>query len=229
MPIEPDTLSSSSALAPKDGRRSRTVETRKRITAAFTELIREGHVAPTAEEVSVRAHVGLRTVFRHFDDMETLYREVNVELQNIILSMIQMQYSSEDWRERLLEGIGIRARLYESITPFFLTARVHRHESAVIDKNIRSGVELERSLLKRILPGALLADPVWFEALVMVLSPEAWVRLRSEQQLSVDAAAAAMQLAVRALTACQPLAACAQNARQQHCIAGELNDPTDRT
>lgn len=187
-----------------DGRRNRTVETRKRITAAFTELIREGHVAPTAEEVSVRANVGLRTVFRHFDDMETLYREVNVELQNIIVSMIQMQFASDDWRDQLMEGIGIRARLYESITPFFLTARVHRHESAVIDENIRAGVELERSLLKRMLPEALLANPVWFEALTMVLSPEAWVRLRSEQQLSVESATAAMQLTLRGLIACAP-------------------------
>lgn len=189
---------------PLDGRRNRTVETRKRITAAFTELIREGHVAPTAEEVSVRANVGLRTVFRHFDDMETLYREVNGELQNIIVSMIQMQFASDDWRERLMEGIAVRAKLYESITPFFLTARVHRHESAVIDENIRAGVELERHLLKRVLPESLSADPVWFEALAMVLSPEAWVRLRSEQQLSVEAAIAAMQLTVRGLIACAP-------------------------
>lgn len=187
-----------------DGRRSRTVATRKRIAAAFTELIREGHVAPTAEEVSIRASVGLRTVFRHFDDMETLYREVNGELQNIIVSMIQMHFASEDWRERLMEGIPVRAKLYESITPFFLTARVHRHESAVIDENIRGSVDLERNLLKRILPEALLADPVWFEALAMVLSPEAWVRLRGEQQLSVEAATAAMRLTVRGLIACAP-------------------------
>lgn len=189
---------------PVDGRRSRTVETRKRIAAAFTALIREGHVAPTAEEVSVRANVGLRTVFRHFDDMETLYREVNGELQNTILSIIQMQYTATDWRERLQEGIAIRARLFESITPFFLTARVHRHESAVIDENIRSGVELERNVLKRLLPEHVQADAVWFEALALVLSPEAWVRLRSEQQLSVEAATAAMQLTVRALVAYAP-------------------------
>ncbi len=187
------------APAHKDGRRNRTVETRKRIAAAFSELIREGHVAPTAEEVSVRASVGLRTVFRHFDDMETLYREVNVALQDIIQSMIQMKYSSEHWTDRVLESIVIRARLFESITPFFLAARVHRHESEVIDQYIRDGVDLERSLLKRIVPQELLSDQPRFEALVMVLSPESWVRLRREQGLSVAAAIASLHITVSGL------------------------------
>ena len=194
-------LSSEAAPAQQDGRRNRTVETRKRIAAAFTELIREGHVAPTAEEVSVRANVGLRTVFRHFDDMETLYREVNVELQSIIQSMIQMKYASEGWQDRLLEGIGIRARLYESITPFLLAAKVHRHESKVIDEYIREGVGLERSLLKRIVPLELQSDKTRFEAVVMVLSPESWVRLRREQGLSVAAAVAALRVTVNGLVA----------------------------
>jgi AcrR family transcriptional regulator len=194
-------LTPEAAPALQDGRRNRTVETRKRIAAAFTELIREGHVAPTAEEVSVRASVGLRTVFRHFDDMETLYREVNVELQSIIQSMIQMKYTSEGWQDRLLEGIGMRARLYESITPFLLAAKVHRHESVVIDEFIREGVGLERSLLKRIVPQELQSEKHRFEALVMVLSPESWVRLRREQGLSVAAAIASLRMLVNGLVA----------------------------
>lgn len=187
------------APAQQDGRRSRTVETRKRIAAAFTGLIREGQVAPTAEEVSARANVGLRTVFRHFDDMETLYREVNVELQNIILSMIHMKYASENWQDRVLESIGLRARLYESITPFFVAARVHRHESVVIDQYIRDGVELERSMLKRIVPPQFLLDKPRFEALVMVLSPESWVRLRREQGLGIAGAVASLRMTVDCL------------------------------
>jgi hypothetical protein len=131
--------------------------------------------------------------------METLYREVNVALQNIIQSMIQMKYSSEHWQDRVLEGIAARARLYESITPFFLAARVHRHESAVIDQYIRDGVGLERSLLQRIVPQNLQSDKHRFEALVMVLSPESWIRLRREQGLSVAAATASLRITVNGL------------------------------
>ena len=44
------------------------------------ELVREGRIAPTAEEVAQRASVGLRTVFRRFKDMESLYAEMSVAI-----------------------------------------------------------------------------------------------------------------------------------------------------
>ena len=40
------------------------------------ELVRAGAISPNAEEVAERAGVGLRTVFRRFDDMDSLYREM---------------------------------------------------------------------------------------------------------------------------------------------------------
>jgi len=81
---------------PADGRRNRTVLTRQQIVQAFIALIRQGHVAPTAEDVSARANVGLRTVFRHFEDMETLYREVNTEIRETVSSMLRLPYVASD-------------------------------------------------------------------------------------------------------------------------------------
>ena len=188
------------AAEPVDGRRSRTVETRKRIVKALTELIREGRHSPTAEDVSVRANVGLRTVFRHFDDMETLYREIQNEVQGIIGAMLHLQYSSNVWQEQLVECIEARCRLYEGITPFFISAQVHRGNSVVIDLGIRYGIDLERAVLKRIIPADIQSDKPRFEALIMALSPEAWVRLRREQGLAFGAALASLQLLARALT-----------------------------
>ena len=197
MPVQSD----SPATPTQDGRRNRTVATRRRIVEALTELIREGQVAPTAEEVSVRADVGLRTVFRHFDDMETLYREINVEFQAMIQSMLHLDYAATRWQDRLMEGIRVRGKLYENITPFVLSAQVHRHESQVINSNFQRSTELERSILKRILPKEVLTDKPRFEALVMVLSPDAWLRLRRDQGLSVTAAVGAVQRTVQALIA----------------------------
>jgi AcrR family transcriptional regulator len=199
MSIAPNTPAIADEPGVQDGRRNRTVATRKRIVNALIELIKEGQVAPTAEDVSVRANVGLRTVFRHFDDMETLYREINNELQGTVQSMVHMEFESDNWQERLLEGIRVRARLYESITPFFRSAQVHRHKSTLIDANIRDGVGLERAILKKLLPKEIVADRPRFEALIMVLSPEAWVRLRQEQGLSFSAAVAAIQMVAKRL------------------------------
>ena len=46
------------------------------------ELVRAGAISPVAEEVAERAGVGLRTVFRHFDDMDSLYREMAEAMRN---------------------------------------------------------------------------------------------------------------------------------------------------
>ena len=82
----------------RDGRRSRTVETRKRIVIAVAALVQEGKVTPTAEEVSARADVGLRTVFRHFDDMDTLYQEIDQELGINVALMLQMVMKADTLR-----------------------------------------------------------------------------------------------------------------------------------
>ena len=193
----------STATSPKqqDGRRSRTIETRKRIVSALIELVREGKVAPTAEDVSLRANVGLRSVFRHFDDMDTLYQEVDHELGAIVASMLQMTLKADTWQERLMENIKVRCQLYDTITPFLISGQVHRHTSALVDANLKRKVELERAILQHILPKALQEDKPRFDALLLMLSPEAWIRLRQEQGLSKAAAIAAIQLVTRAVIA----------------------------
>ena len=67
-------------VALKDGRRRRARNNRQRIVAAMIELIGEGHITPGAEDVAARAGVGLRTVFRHFNDMESLYAALTSSL-----------------------------------------------------------------------------------------------------------------------------------------------------
>ena len=63
-----------------DGRLNRSVVTRNKIVETLTKLILEGQISPTAEQVALRANVGLRTVFRHFDNMDALYREISIDV-----------------------------------------------------------------------------------------------------------------------------------------------------
>jgi AcrR family transcriptional regulator len=195
------TLSPESTTTPlrqRDGRRSRTVETRKRIVIAVAALVQEGKVTPTAEEVSARADVGLRTVFRHFDDMDTLYQEIDQELGINVALMLQMVMKADTWQERLKENIQSRCQLYDTITPFLISGQVHRHTSGMIEASFKRKVELERTVLQHILPKSLQDDTPRFEALLMLLSPEAWIRLRRDQGLSTEAAIAAIQVCIDA-------------------------------
>ena len=59
--------------AATDGRVRRSERSKAAIVHALFELIGEGVTAPTADEVAERASIGIRTVFRQFKDMDTLY------------------------------------------------------------------------------------------------------------------------------------------------------------
>lgn len=186
--------------AAADGRHSRSIATRKRIVDGFIELIGEGIVAPTADQVALRAGIGLRTVFRHFDDMETLYREVGTHVSMLIDQVLQIQLKAPDWQGKLIESIQVRAPLYEKLMPFHIASHVHRHTSPFVEKYMQQLHMLECAILQIILPNSLLKDRPRFEALVQALSNDAWVRLRREQNLSSEQAARVMQMSAQALT-----------------------------
>ena len=59
---------------PRDGRALRSERSRRPIVEALFALVGEGVLQPTAQQVADRAGVGIRTVFRHFEDMDALLR-----------------------------------------------------------------------------------------------------------------------------------------------------------
>ncbi|MFZ3182988.1 MAG: hypothetical protein WA173_02425, partial [Pseudomonas sp.] len=182
-----------------DGRRARTAASRSKIVSAFIELVREGALAPTAEQVASRAEVGLRTVFRHFDDMETLYREIAVELRGMIVPLFDKPFAADDWQGRLEEIVERRAAVFEAILPFQLALQLHLHNSPFLADNQAQFVQLQGAMLLQALPPALAQQQLLFDALNLLLSFSAWRRLRREQQLDVAAAKQVMRFSALTL------------------------------
>lgn len=182
-----------------DGRLNRSIVTRKKIVDALTALIYEGHLSPTAEQVATRADVGLRTVFRHFDDMDSLYREIGLDLDAVIQPMIGQRLSGSTWQQRLEHSVQLRTEFFDRVAAIHLATQVHRHESAYLAQQVRQTVSLQRDLLQRQLSPEAAQDSTLFDALDVVLSIEVWIRLRREQGLSADAARQVVLRTVRAL------------------------------
>lgn len=182
-----------------DGRRRRGQDNRARIVAAMMEIIHSGQVAPSAEQVAARADVGLRTVFRHFQDMDSLYREIATVVGARAWAIIDTPGRAEAWPDRLFELIGRRALAFEIIGPFKRAADVFRHRSKFLGSDYARLVVELRDVLRRALPPALQADGPTFEALDLLLSFEAWSRLRREQDLDPARAQAVLEAAVRRL------------------------------
>ena len=173
---------------PIDGRRQRTVNSRARIIAAMLELTQEGQISVSAELVAERANVGLRTVFRHFKDMDSLYREMSLTVEARLMRVVSSNFVATGWRDQLVELIHRRAGLFEMITPFKRAEAAHRHRSKwLADDNDRLNAFL-RAVLRRVLPTSVRDDAILLEALDLVLSFESWDRLRREQRLSAQSA-----------------------------------------
>jgi AcrR family transcriptional regulator len=185
----------------RDGRRLRSHDSRKRIVQAMLELVRDGDVSPGAEQVATRAKVGLRTVFRHFKDMDSLYAEMAHAIEAEFRDVLDQPFVAADWRGRVIEIIGRRSRVFERIGPFRRASEVHRHRSPFLDAGNARLISTAREILKGQLPPDVAGDAVTFEALDLLLSFESWSRLRRDQNLDPAAARAVLEGAVRKLIA----------------------------
>jgi len=184
-----------------DGRRIRRDNNRRRIVAAMLKLVRAGSISPGAEEVAESAGVGLRTVFRHFDDMDSLYREMAQAMRHELEPMVSAPLASTDWKGRLFEIIDRRARLFERAMPFKNAADVHRHRSDFLRKDYESMRHAERAAIHAALPPELAKDRESFEALDQGLSFSTWQHLRRDQKLTPAQARQTVGYVVRALIA----------------------------
>ena len=58
------------------------------------------------------AKVGLRTVFRHFDDMDSLYREMSELIEAMVHPTMFRPYQAEHWRDRVRELAARRVEVF---------------------------------------------------------------------------------------------------------------------
>ena len=167
-----------------DGRVRRGQDNRARIVAAMLELIQAGDVSPGAEAVAARADVGLRTVFRHFKDMDSLYSEMSQVIFGELRAVADTPFVAQDWKSRVLELVARRAFGFEKIAPFRRASDAQRHGSKFLDGDHARFVAAQREIVRREVPPEVAQDAPVFEALDLLLSYETWSRLRREQELS---------------------------------------------
>ena len=182
-----------------DGRRRRGEDNRARIVAAMLEIVQSGEIAPSAEQVAARADVGLRTVFRHFSDMDSLYREMSEAIEAEVQAVADQPFLAADWPGRVVELVGRRGVAFEKIGPFRKASDAFRHRSRFLGDDTNRLSRRLREILERVVGDAV--DTQTLEALDLLLSFEAWSRLREEQGLSVEQTRAVLESAARRLIA----------------------------
>ena len=182
-----------------DGRKHRSQKSQARIVNAMLELVAQGNLEPSADQIADIAKVGRRSVFRHFSDMDTLYREIHNSIAASMGSIVLQPFQATDWVGQVLELVDRRAVGFEKMKPFLLAGQVHRHRSQFLKISHAQFVAMLRTILLGILPKEAAGNVVLVEALDMLLSFESWSRLREDQGLSIAKSKRVLKQAIELL------------------------------
>jgi AcrR family transcriptional regulator len=182
-----------------DGRKHRSQKSQARIVNAMLELVARGNPEPSADQIADIAKVGRRSVFRHFNDMDTLYCEMTDNIARSMGSIVLQPFQAADWEGRILELVDRRAIGFEKMKPFLLAGQVHRHRSPFLKASHAQFVQMLRQILLGLLPKKIARNADLVEALDMLLSFETWSRLREDQGLSIARSKRVLKQAIRSM------------------------------
>lgn len=168
----------------EDGRNLRSKRSREAIVDAVRQLVAEGNLEPTSRQISERAGVTMRTLFRQFQEITTLYREIFAAQEADIIANLQMDIATDDWRANLDNLLERRATGFEQFLPYILSTQTLRHRYPLIEEDAQDKIKGMREVLRGILPKDVVDNHNAFAALENQLSWSTWTNLRQDQGLS---------------------------------------------
>ena len=184
-----------------DGRRQRSRTNHAKIIAAGMELIGKGEYSPNAARVAEVAGVGIRSVFRHFEDMDALYRQLGAEVELKVWPIMLQPLEGVTWKERIVSLAKRRMTIQEITFHYRIASELRRFDSAYITDDIRRVLRIEFEMINACLSETARADTSGTAGIYALLSFANWQSLRNDQGLSAeDARNVVLRLLDRALS-----------------------------
>lgn len=176
---------------PVDGRRARRHRSRDLAVDAMLDLIDEGVLRPTAQQVADRSGVSLRSIFRIFEDVQSLHEAATARHLSRVGHLFVPIVAEGDLPARAAATAAALGRLYEAVGPIRRAALRLAPESEVFAERLRQARRWLATELGRVFAPELerLDQPTRRAALEAMCSFEAWDQLRRGQGLSVADAA----------------------------------------
>ncbi|NND73821.1 MAG: TetR/AcrR family transcriptional regulator [Ilumatobacter sp.] len=123
MPTDDSTIDSVDD-APTDGRRARRERSRAAVIDAVFDVVNDGKVPPTVEDVAARAGVSVSSIFRNFDGLPDMQRQAFDTFQHRYRHLLQVTVDPHDPRaDRISELVKARIELYVAAGPLMHIAR----------------------------------------------------------------------------------------------------------
>ncbi len=118
-----------------DGRRLRSERSRQAIIDATLALMEEGDLVPTAQQIAGRAGVGIRSFFRHFEDMGSLSEAIDEQIRDQYEALFVGGDRSGTLQERIEHAVERHADAYETVKNIVLSTQAQRWRYEVLRRN----------------------------------------------------------------------------------------------
>ena len=189
-----------------DGRSARAQRTRAKLIQAHFELLEEGELRPTSEQIAERAGCSPRSVFKHFPDRESFLAAVAEAQHERVTSQLDPLPEGGPLDERLDAFVAQRARILEYVTPVRRSALLMEPFSELVASWLAfarrsAGEEVERAFGPEIAARPEAERDELRAALVAAAAWPTWESLRRHQGLDPAAAERAMRRTLAALLA----------------------------
>ena len=173
---------------------------REAILVAVVELIEEGNLTPTADQIATRAGVARRSVYHHFDDLDDVTRAVSERYLATYIASWKPRPTEGDLDQRHTTFVAQRSAFAERIMPIYRASRLVAVQSPAMAEPLADTGAFLRSELGQSFGPELAAAPAWtIEALDAMTSLDCWVHLRVNQSLSVRRARRVVDESVAAI------------------------------
>ena len=173
-----------------DGRFARSKKTKDAIVRALLKLLRNTPF-PTAEQVAKESKIGLRTVYRQFKDMESIYLSLHEECMH---SLGQIFNSDVDldrpFNERVCFAIRERFTIYEKYETLFIATISNSARLPTLVNQVAESYQVMRERFIKIVPEIENLSTIKSDLLFTRILFPSWFSLRKvlkhDQKIIID-------------------------------------------
>ena len=169
-----------------DGRRLRSDRSRQLIVKSMLDLIHAGNLQPTAQQVADHAKVGIRSVFRHFEDMESIFASVDKLVRKESHALYGNKACTGSLQERIAFAVKQSAKIYEAMGNVMLSSQARLWSSPTVKSNYLEHQEGLRNNIKDMAARNNAAFNNKYQSVLAICSFDFWYRLRYHQEQTVS-------------------------------------------
>lgn len=184
---------------PSDGRRQRSQRSRQKILEAMWAIMLDGDMDPSAADIAEKAGVGLRSVFRHFEDMETIHRELVLLAEAKVTPLMMQPFKAQNWKGQLVELVSRTVDLWDPLLVPHTAVETRRFKSDILMDDYKRSRMKELSSVKAVLPSDISDYETVLISLDAILCFSTIRRLREDRKLSLEQTKTVMTHMVEAI------------------------------